>query len=146
MEDKKQFELDSLKFYDSLGSASYSAEINSLTVPNNLIIYGPNNSEMVNINLKTGKIKYGEHYTPDKAAQCFWNALSACTPANTKNTVDTRIPTSFRFTPEGQIFFDTDANATYIFNGNKFHPITHTNSTTTSYEDSYKRAMKILGE
>ena len=44
-----------------------------------------NSEMMVQIDIKTGSITYGEHYTPDKAAQAFWEAIAAYDPHRREN-------------------------------------------------------------
>jgi hypothetical protein len=34
-----------------------------------------NNGMLVSINMDTGDITFGEHYTPDEAAKTFWEAI-----------------------------------------------------------------------
>jgi hypothetical protein len=48
--------------------------------PNNTMRIVDDLEELVSINCITGEITYGEHYTPDRAAEIFWTSLADLNP------------------------------------------------------------------
>ncbi len=59
--------------------------------PSSITIYGSNDELLVDVNLVTGDITYGENYDPDEAARTFWNAIGAHAPTIGVRNVHTEI-------------------------------------------------------
>jgi len=87
--------------------------------PNTIQLFGSNNQMLVSIEMDTGEIEYGEDYTPDEAAQVFWNALGHYHP-------NQNLPEKFDIKEHGI-------------------PVTGTGKLYSRNEWAYKEAMSILG-
>jgi hypothetical protein len=71
-----------LKWLKATGNGPTGVSLNPVPGAGTIEIRGKNNQVMVAIDTNTFTIKYGLGYTPDAAAQIFWEAINGLNPKN----------------------------------------------------------------
>jgi hypothetical protein len=61
-----------------------SVQLMEITTATSFVITGNAGDSLVKISLKDGTVSYGKTYTPDKAADAFWQAIASKYPCKSK--------------------------------------------------------------
>lgn len=117
-------------------SQSQFAQLTSSPV-NDITIAGPNGM-LVKIDTGTGNITYGQGYTPDAAAQIFWNAIAGTSPRFLQTQIndlvkDLKDVTTRLAVAEGQVLKFKEAGYKMPEPAKSFDPM-----------DAWNRAMGII--